>query len=358
MFNIIQARKIWLCLSGLLIVASVLALIFWGLRLGIDFTGGSLLEVEFLESRPASETIQAQLDELKLKTLQLQPTGEKGLLIRTTALSEEQHQLILEKIDSLFGEENTATVSEPTAGQTEKTVTVPASAIGLTGEGTENLSVDISGTNLEQLGLEGIGVSSASASRNFTELRFDSIGPTIGNELKRKSFYAIIVVLLAIILYIAYAFRKVSKPVESWIYGLSAIIALAHDIFIVTGLYAIFGHFFDFQADALFVTALLTILGFSVHDTIVTFDRIRENLHRHQDETFMAVVNRSVNETIVRSLNTSLTTLFVLLSVYLFGGDSIKNFVLTLMLGLIIGTYSSIFIASPLLVIWNKLKKN
>ena len=112
------------------------------------------------------------------------------------------------------------------------------------------------------------------------------------------------------------------------------------------------------EADTNFVVAILVIVGFSVHDTIVVFDRIRENLHRHQDETFMAVVNRSVNETIVRSLNTSLTTLFVLLSVYLFGGDSIKNFVLTLMLGLIIGTYSSIFIASPLLVIWNKLKKN
>ncbi|HLD27489.1 MAG TPA: protein translocase subunit SecF, partial [Patescibacteria group bacterium] len=190
-----------------------------------------------------------------------------------------------------------------------------------------------------------------------TELRFDSIGPTIGNELKRKSFYAIIVVLLAIILYIAYAFRKVSKPVESYKYGAAAIIALIHDLLIIIGVFAVLGHFLNVQIDSYFVTALLTILGFSVHDTIVTFDRTRENLKRHQDKTFEEVVNLSVNETIIRSLNTSLTTVFVLLAIFLFGGETIRYFVLALALGLIVGTYSSIFLASPLLMIWYRLKK-
>ena len=166
----------------------------------------------------------------------------------------------------------------------------------------------------------------------------------------------LIIVLLFIVIYITYAFRKVSKPVASWKYGISAIIALVHDILIITGIFAVLVYFFRVEVDSLFVTALLTILGFSIHDTIVTFDRTRENLIKNKDESFDDIINISVNQTIVRSLNTSITTLFVLLAIYIFGGETIKNFVLALILGVIIGTYSSIFIASPLLSMWHKKK--
>ncbi|MBT3689923.1 protein translocase subunit SecF [bacterium] len=345
MFKIIQNRKYWFSLSGILVVLSIVFILIWGLKLGIDFTGGSLLEIEFSNTRPSNEEIDTKLSDLELTTLNLQPSNELGLIIRTESVTEEKHQAILNKLNELFIDSDLNENNE---------------------EGISD-NLEIEGDNIESLTITPVGgdqevsfdaeVIGTSVGDNLTELRFDSIGPTIGNELKQRALYAIIIVLIAIIFYIAYAFRKISEPVESWKYGLAAIVALAHDIIIITGAYSLLGYLYGFQADALFVTALLTILGFSVHDSIVTFDRVRENLHRHQDETFEVVVNRSVNETIVRSLNTSLTTLFVLLAIYLFGGETIHNFVLTLMLGVIIGTYSSIFVASPLLVVWYKLKK-
>jgi len=186
-------------------------------------------------------------------------------------------------------------------------------------------------------------------------MRFESIGPVIGQELQDKAVRAILAVLIAIVLYIAWAFRKVSDPVSSWKYGVTAIIALAHDVIIPTGIFAILGFWMGIEIDILFVTAVLTILGFSVNDTIVVFDRTRENLARdHHKHDFDWIVNKSVNETIRRSLYTSLTTFVVLFAVYLYGGESIKNFVLALMIGVIAGTYSSIFLASPLLVVWEK----
>ena len=190
---------------------------------------------------------------------------------------------------------------------------------------------------------------------NIEELRFDSVGPSIGQELKRKSLYAIITVLIAIVLYIAWAFRKVSKPVASWKYGMTAIIALFHDVMIVLGVFAVLGRFLDMEINTAFVAAILTVLGYSVNDTIVVFDRIRENLPR-SDEDFESTVNISVNQTLRRSINTSLTTLLVLLSIFFFGGTTIRDFVLALSIGVFIGTYSSIFLASPVLVVWEKLK--
>ena len=188
----------------------------------------------------------------------------------------------------------------------------------------------------------------------FSEKRFDAIGPTIGQELKRKSIYAIIFVLVLIVLYIAWAFRKVSKPIASWKYGVVAVTALFHDVLIPTGLFSVLGKFAGAEVDTLFVTALLTILGFSVHDTIVVFDRVRENLRNSlgRGVDFSAIVEQSIKETIVRSINTSLTVILSLLAVFLFGGESIRYFTLTLIIGVVIGTYSSIFIASPLLVTW------
>ncbi len=190
------------------------------------------------------------------------------------------------------------------------------------------------------------------------EMRFESIGPVIGEELKQKAIRAIIAVLVAIILYIAWAFRKVSEPVSSWKYGVTAIIALAHDVIIPTGIFVVLGQILGIELDILFVTALLTILGFSVNDTIVVFDRTRENLARdHHQHDFEFIVNKSVNETIRRSIITSVTTFVVLLAIYLFGGESIKYFVLALMVGVVVGTYSSIFLASPLLVVWEHFSR-
>jgi preprotein translocase subunit SecF len=189
----------------------------------------------------------------------------------------------------------------------------------------------------------------------WSEKRFESIGPTIGLELRNKSLWAILIALCAIVLYITYSFRKVSRPVASWKYGVCAFIALVHDVSIPTGFMALMGHFYGWEADLLFVTALLTILGFSIHDTIVVYDRIRENLQRGAGKNFDDVANASVNQTMARSINTSLTTVIVLTALTLMGGETTKHFTIVLILGFFFGTYSSIFIASPLLVIWNKL---
>lgn len=190
------------------------------------------------------------------------------------------------------------------------------------------------------------------------ERRFDTIGPTIGQELRTKSLIAIALVILLIVSYIAFAFRSVSQPLASWKYGATTVVALIHDVIIPAGFFAVAGRFLGFEVDTLFVTAVLTILGFSVHDTIVVFDRIRENLKRPSFRgDFEALVNQSVRETLVRSLNTSLTVILALAAVYFFGGVSTKVFSVTLIVGIVVGTYSSIFIASPLLVTWNNFRR-
>lgn len=299
-FNLVKNKNYFLVFSGVLIAASLFAFFVWGLKPGLDFTGGSLLEVEYKNERPANQPVEQRLTPLVEKPL-LIPTGERGLIIKMKTVDEAKHQRILEDLRDLAG-------------------------------------------NKSDLSL-------------IQEKRFEMIGPTISSELKTKSFLAIVFVLLAIILYISFAFRRVSRPVSSWKYGICAVLALFHDVIIPTGVFAFLGHFSGVEVDTLFVTALLTVLGFSVHDTIVVFDRIRENLLRFPRETFEEVVNRSVNQTMVRSLNTSLTVLLVLLAAFFFGGESVRYFVLTLIIGVVFGTYSSIFIASPLLVIWNRLAK-
>ena len=297
MYKIIENKKYWFIVSSIFIVISFIALFNWGLKLGIDFTGGSLLEISYIK-KPEINQIEKIFINLELDNVKIQPSENNRFIIRFENINENLHQDIIK--------------------------------------------------NLENIEIPNID------NNNFTELRFESIGPIIGEELKNKAIKSIIIVLIFIILYIAYAFRKVSKPVKSWKYGLSAIIALTHDLIIIIGVFSILGYYLNIEIDSLFITALLTILGFSVHDTIVTFDRTRENLFKYKDKEFNEIVNLSINQTIIRSLNTSFTTLFVLLSIYIFGGDSIKNFILALMLGVIIGTYSSIFIASPLLSWWNK----
>jgi preprotein translocase subunit SecF len=331
-FNIINKTKTWYTISGALIILSIASLLIFGLNLGIDFTGGSMLDIEFNEiNRPSINEVEESLSSFELTNLKVQPTGEKGYIIRMQNIDEETHQAILSALNDSF------TTTEDNKEEKNEDLEI----VQVEGSG----EIEINGAVIEE-------------TNTVIEKRFDSIGPVIGEELKEKSIWAMLIVLIAIVLYIAYVFRKVSKPVESWKYGISAIAALAHDVIIIMGIFSILGYFLGAEIDAFFISALLTILGFSVNDTIVTFDRVRENLHKKQHLTFKELINTSINETLTRSINTSLTTFIVLLSVFIFGGGTIRFFVLALILGVIIGTYSSIFIASPLLLFWYKRKYN
>ncbi len=293
MVRIIQHRAYNYVFSALLLAGALSSLLTWGMKFGIDFTGGSILEVEFAATRPEILAVQESLNPLDLGSVTVQPAGQRAAIIRFRDVDEDTHQAILAKLKEVSGGE-------------------------------------------------------------ITEKRFGSIGPLIGSELQRRALWGIVVALFFIVSYIAWAFRKVSRPVASWKYGAAAVVALAHDILVVIGVFSAIGHFYGIEVDSLFVSALLTILGFSVHDTIVVFDRIRENLFRAVGGTFEDVVNKSVNDTMVRSINTSLTVLLVLTMLFLFGGESIRYFSLALIIGIAIGTYSSIFIASPLLVDWQR----
>lgn len=347
MLKIIQKRKLFLSIAGLLVATSIVVLLVWGLKLGIDFTGGSLLEVTFLEERPSNEEIQEALQGVDLGEATLQPFGENGVILRSKFLEEEIHQEVLDTLREKFPvtEEETSASSAVEADTAD--------------EGGEKLEPQV-----EVIGLpEGLTVSDVTVGgqpvekpKVIQEERFEAIGPSIGQELKEKSVYAVIGALICIILYIAWAFRKVSKPVTSWKYGVIAIITLAHDILILMGVFVILGRFLHVEIGVSFIAAVLTVLGYSVNDTIVVFDRIRENLPRSDDD-FEGTVNYSVNQSITRSVNTSLTTLLVLLAIFFFGGETVKFFILALIVGALAGTYSSIFVASPLLVVWQKLAK-
>lgn len=292
--GIIKHRRIWYCISGLLVAASLVALMMWGLRLGIDFTGGSFIELEFQGVRPSVDELTSALRGLNIGEPKIQPAGESQVFIRMKDIDESTHQAILQALTGSFSD-------------------------------------------------------------GIVEKRFNSIGPVIGRELKQKSLTALIVVFIGIVLYIAWAFRKVSHPVSSWKYGITALIALAHDALIPMGVFAFLGKFYGVEIESLFVAALLTVIGFSVHDTIVVFDRIRENLKLSAGrEPFEETIGRSINQTIARSINTSLTTVLVMLALFFLGGASTKFFALAFLIGVTLGTYSSIFIASPLLLAWRK----
>lgn len=300
MYNIVKTRNIWFTVSGIFVVASIAFIFIWGFNPGIDFTGGTLMQVKFEEKQPSVQAVQDSLAGQDLGGITVQPAGDLEIVLKLQTIDNDQRQAILTDLESSLTEEH-GIVSEQT---------------------------------------------------------FESIGPVVGQELRSKAILAIVVALIAIVLYVSWAFRKVSSgPVSSWVYGIGAIVALFHDIIIVTGIFVVIGHFLDVEINTLFITALLTILGFSVHDTIVVYDRVRENLKIAARKTFVEVINESINGTIVRSLNTSITTLFVLLALYLLGGQSISWFVLALMIGIVLGTYSSIFVAAPLLLVWEKIKK-
>jgi len=355
MINIVKQRKIYFMISGAFVLASLIFIFTFGLKLGIDFTGGSLMEISVgqgIEANTAKiKDILTGGDAPLLESVQIQPTGESGFVLRFKDISQDEHEGLLEALYLALAPEGAA----PDASEKLDNPFGQIQGINDKGE-TVNLDVfpvDDQGNKIEE------EKPAINIDKNvLAEERFESIGPIIGEELQQKAVESIIAVLIAIILYMAWAFRKVSEPVSSWKYGITAVIALAHDVIIPTGVFAVLGRFMGVEVDILFVTALLTILGFSVNDTIVVFDRTRENLARERyKHDFDYIVNKSVNETIRRSVNTSLTAFVVLLAIFLYGGETVKYFVLALMIGIVFGTYSSIFLASPLLVEWEKRRK-
>ncbi len=295
MINIIGKKWLFLGFSGALVLASMVTIAAYGFREGIDFRGGTLWQVVSPDAALTEAALREFLAERGIEDAVITRENQSGsFLMRMRAIAEEEHQADLAALTLKFG-------------------------------GAE-------------------------------ELGFQSIGPSIGAELRRRAFWGIGFVLVGISLFIAFAFRKVSRPIRSWKYGVVTLVTLSHDVVIPAGLFAYLGRFYGVEADTNFIVALLVVMGFSVHDTIVVFDRIRENLLMGRQGAGLAeVVNKSINETLARSINTSLTLVLVLVALLLFGPATLTYFVLAILVGVTLGTYSSIFVASPLLVIWHAL---
>ena len=291
---IINKRKIFYAFSGILLGLSLISVIMWGVKFGVDFTGGSVLEVEFATgTRPEKTAVEnvVAAQNIELGDYSIRETGDRGFTLRSKTIEVSQKDTIVNALSSLG---------------------------------------------------------------SVQEKKFNTIGPTLGNELKNKAVFSLIVVIVLITLFIAYVFRHVSKPVSSWKYGLVAIATLVHDLLIPIGIFSALGHFGGIEVDTLFIVAILVILGYSINDTIIVFDRIRENLLRYENKerqaNFDTIVGDSLMQTVARSTNTSFTTLISLIAIYFLGGDATKYFALALIFGIAAGTYSSIFFASPMLV--------
>ncbi len=296
--NIIGHKKIFLTFSLILVVISLVCIVMFGFKPAIDFTGGTLWQIKIGDPTVSDSALQNAFVSFGAKDpIIYKDLTSDSFMVKLQNVSEADHQSYLKSLEQKFSQ--------------------------------------------------------------VQELKFESIGPTIGSQLKSRAIWAIILVLIGISLYIAFAFRKASYPVQSWKYGIATLIALTHDVVIPSGVIAAMGHFAGVEMDTNFVVALLVIMGFSVHDTIVVFDRIRENLlTRKGSRGFDEIVNDSVVQTIARSINTSLTLILVLTAMLIFGAPTLKLFVLIMLIGVIFGTYSSIFIASPILTIWHKFGKN
>ena len=289
--NIVGKRYWYFGLSLLIIIPGMIALAVWGLPLAIDFTGGSLLVVEFEPGKvPQPGAVLAIYDELGISDPLVQSAGETQILARSKSIDEAAKSALVAEMESRFG----------------GTVTVQ---------------------------------------------RFETVGPAVGAEVAQRAAGAVALAAIGILSFITYAFRRVPHAFR---YGTAAIIAMLHDVLVVLGVEAILGHFLGWEVDALFLTALLTVIGFSVHDTIVVFDRIRENQRLHRRLDYETLVNHSIVQTLDRSINTQLTVMLALVALLLFGGVTTRHFVTILLIGILSGTYSSIFNAAPLLVVWEK----
>lgn len=293
-FSITKKSNLWISISALMIVLSIVSVATLGVKFGIDFTGGSITEIRF-EQVPSNDALRATVAEAGYDNAEIQTSGESELLVRLPELTEDAHQALLAEVESAHG--------------------------------------------------------------TIEEMRFDSIGPIIGNELRTKALTALVVTLVLIGLYVTWAFRKVSEPVESWKYAIITILAALHDIIIPLGVFSVAGYFFGWEVGTAFVAAMLTILGYSINDTIVVFDRTRENLLQKTGQEFSDIVDSSIRQTFMRSLNTSITTLVALFAIFLWGGETTQSFAFALIIGIITGTYSSLFLASPLLVRWEAWKR-
>jgi len=289
MIDIVKHRYTYFGISLLVIIPGLIALFAWGLPLGIDFKGGSFLDVRFSNGTvPQPAEVAAVYAENGFSDPIVQTTGENGIVIRSLEMTDAQRNQLISAMEARF-------------------------------------------------------------SSTITVQRFETVGPSVGQEVAKRAAGAVGLAALGILLYITYAFRGVPNAFR---FGIAAIIAMLHDVAVVLGVEAIIAHFFHWEVDSLFLTALLTVIGFSVHDTIVVFDRIRENLNVYRKLPYETVVNHSIVQTLVRSINTQLTVMLVLLSLALFGGITIRHFVIILLVGVFSGTYSSIFNASPILVVW------
>ncbi|MFH0969147.1 MAG: protein translocase subunit SecF [Patescibacteria group bacterium] len=295
MIDIVNKRKYFYTFSIALTIVSLIMLFAWGLKFGIDFKGGTLMEMQFSQGIPNDQQIEDKIKNLNLSSLTVQASQNNSVILKYNASDENLNNKVREKIKEL----------DP----------------------------------------------------NYKETRIEFIGSSVSNQIKKNAILAVVLANIGIGIFIAWAFRKVSRPVPSWQYGIGAVIALIHDVLITTGVFVFLGRFHNVEVGVSFIAALLTILGFSVHDTIVVYDRIRENLLKSgKGESFEEIVNKSLNETITRSINTSLTVILVLFSIVLFGGETIRYFSMALLVGIFFGTYSSIFVASALLVTSYKLK--
>lgn len=299
MFNWLKYQKVYYIFSTILIVATIAGFVIYGLNLGIDFQGGSELRVRYEKEAPTVEVVQQQLSSFSWEQLNVRSAGEKEVVIQVKQqnISEQQKQKVVNSLAQL------GNLQEESAG-------------------------------------------------------FESISPVIGKALKTKTKTVVILSILAILFYVSIAFRQISHPLPSWQYGLAALIALFHDVLLVLGVFVALGITLGVEINIPIITALLIVFGYSVNDSVVVFDRIRENILRGSGQEFDEVVNKSLSQTIVRSANTSLTTLFVLVALFLFGGTSLKYFALSLVVGILAGTYSSLFLASPILVSWWRKKFN
>lgn len=297
--DIIGKKYLWFAISLLIMVPGLISLALYGLNLSIDFTGGSRMSVSFPKPVTDEETkfIRESLEKRSIKVATVE-RAQKLAIVRTSPMDQKQNNEFIKSLVFKY--------------------------------------------------------------KDVKQQEFSTIGPTIGGETTTNAVKAVIVASLLVVVYISLVFRKVPKPASSIRFGISTVVALIHDVLVVVGVFSLLGHFLHVEVDSLFVTAVLTVIGFSVHDTIVVFDRIRENLGKSSSDPFAKVVNDSILQTIGRSLNTSITVLLVLFALLLFGGESIRWFVVALMVGMISGTYSSIFNASPILVVWHEwsVKRN
>jgi preprotein translocase subunit SecF len=288
---VVTHRSLFFWLTGVILAAAIGAIVFWGLPLGIDFTGGSLMQVKYSGQVPALSDIQKQVSVVPLGAVSVRSSGQDAVTIRTRSLTNVEHEAIL---------------------------------------------------------------SAVSQNASTTELAYTSVGPALGSQFTSKAIWAIFAVIFVIVLYIAFAFRHVSRPVPSWGYGLIVVAMLVIDIIVPVGFYAAYCHFAGAEVDSLFVVALLALLGYVVNDIIVIFDRIREHLSKNERENireeFEVTIGKSINETMRRSINTALTVVLALLALIYLGAEATRNFALVMLVGVVAGTFSSIARSAPLLI--------